>query len=39
MDDVWLLDRHEMAQLFPDGRINDDGPLGMGKALIAVGPT
>jgi methyltransferase family protein len=39
MDDVWLLDRHQMAQLFPDGRINGDRLLGVGKALIAVGPT
>jgi hypothetical protein len=39
MDDVWLLDRREMARLFPDGRVNQDRLLGMGKALIAVGPT
>jgi hypothetical protein len=39
MDDVWLLDRDEMAQLFPDGRVEQDRLLGMGRSLIAVGPT
>jgi hypothetical protein len=36
MRDVWLLDRSQMRELFPDARVTEERFLGMAKSIIAA---
>ncbi len=38
LDEVWMVRRHQMRELFPDGEIQSERFLGMPKSLVAVGP-